>query len=57
MSSITSVGSSASNAAAQYQDYLKNLQNAKKLEKGSDNAAIAKAEALSPASDPDHDGE
>jgi hypothetical protein len=57
MSSINPVGPSSSNAAAQYQDYIQSLKAASKAPSDIDTQATAKAEKLSPASDPDHDGE
>lgn len=57
MSSINPVGSSSSNAAAQYQDYIEKLQASRKSSSDLDTQATTTAEKLNPASDPDHDGE
>ncbi len=57
MSSINPVGSSSSNAAAQYQDYIQKLQASRKSSSDLDTQATTSAEKLNPASDPDHDGE
>jgi hypothetical protein len=56
MSSINSVGSSSS-AAAQYQEYLQNLQASKKAESVKDDAATKAVEKVSVQADADSDGD
>jgi hypothetical protein len=57
MSSIDPVSSSSANATAQYQDYIQRLKASTKASGDLDTQKTAEAEKLSPASDPDQDGD